>query len=151
MKDILIRNNNIEIRKSPLHGYGVFTKDFIKNRQIIEDCYFIHAHNCELKKDMNTVEDWINKKLMEYVFSVNIPDIGEVNVLALGVGSIFNHTHNKDKINLTYKIDIENRIITFIANRDIKKDEELLFHYGRGTVTKSPYSNSYKRKKINGR
>ena len=144
MKENLVRNNNIEIRKSSIHGYGVFAKDYIKKRQIIEDCYFIHAHNCELKKDINTEEDWINKKLMEYVFGVTIPGIGEVNVLALGVGSIFNHSTNRNNMNVIYNIDIENRIITFIASKDIKKDEELLFHYGKGTVTESPYSNLYK-------
>ena len=151
MKEILIRNSNIEIRKSSVHGYGVFAKDFIKRRQVIEDCYFIHAHNCESKKDINTEEAWINKSLADYTFNINILNVGSVDIISLGIGSMFNHSSNRDSVNTIYNIDKENRIITFTANRDIKKDEELLFQYGKGKVTRLPYSNLYKRKKINGK
>jgi SET domain-containing protein len=40
MKDKLIFNNKMEVRSSPIHGYGVFAKEDIKAGEILEEIYF---------------------------------------------------------------------------------------------------------------
>ena len=51
MKDILFKNNKIEIRKSPIHGYGVFTKDdgsdFTNDIESISSGWYKKALFCE--------------------------------------------------------------------------------------------------------
>ena len=38
---VLILNKKIEVRKSPIHGYGVFATEDILPREILEECHFI--------------------------------------------------------------------------------------------------------------
>ena len=40
-KDRLIHNDKIEIRRSGVHGYGVFANDFIKKGEILEECHLV--------------------------------------------------------------------------------------------------------------
>ena len=37
----LILNPKIEVKKSNVHGYGVFAKEDIKQGEILEECHFI--------------------------------------------------------------------------------------------------------------
>lgn len=48
-------------------------------------------------------------------------------LLALGVGSLFNHSQHP---NLDYRIDDQNQLIRYIAACDIKAEEELTIFYG---------------------
>lgn len=48
-------------------------------------------------------------------------------LLALGVGSLFNHNA---KPNLDYRVDQQNLHVLFFAARDILEDEELFIFYG---------------------
>ena len=48
-------------------------------------------------------------------------------LLALGVGSLFNHSRNP---NLDYRIDHDQLVIKFFAAHDIVHDEELTIFYG---------------------
>ena len=48
-------------------------------------------------------------------------------LLALGVGSLFNHSRRP---NLNYRIDSKNLLIKYIAMRNIGADEELTIYYG---------------------
>lgn len=48
-------------------------------------------------------------------------------LLALGVGSLFNHS---GRPNLDYRIDSAQLLITYIAARNIQADEELTIFYG---------------------
>ena len=50
------------------------------------------------------------------------------SILALGYGSIYNHSKNN---NATTKIDGQSFYI--VASRDIEKDEEIFVHYGSDT------------------
>lgn len=42
MKDVLYRNPHIEIRKSPVHGYGVFAKRNIPADTPLEECPYVN-------------------------------------------------------------------------------------------------------------
>ncbi len=45
MKDKLYHNSKLEVRKSLIHGYGVFAKEDIKEGELLEEC-----HYCELEE-----------------------------------------------------------------------------------------------------
>lgn len=48
-------------------------------------------------------------------------------LLALGVGSLFNHSKHP---NLDYRVDVHSQLIRYIAARSIKAHEELTIFYG---------------------
>lgn len=48
-------------------------------------------------------------------------------LLALGVGSLFNHSQTP---NLDYRIDQKNAVIKYFAAKDIEPEEELFIFYG---------------------
>ena len=50
----------------------------------------------------------------------------EQMVMALGFGSIYNHT---DEPNAYYQERLQDQTIAFVALRDIAKDEEITVHY----------------------
>ena len=114
-KDKLIHSKDIEVRKSPIHRYGVFAKNDIKEGTIIEETPFLF---------LNTQDFSPEAVINDYTF-----DSGNTNIdiLPLGCGGIYNHSDNE---NTTYFYHEKKEIMVIIANRDIKKDEEIFINYG---------------------
>jgi len=104
-------------------GKGVFAKEFIKKSEVIEVAPILVLQ----------FNDFIDTKwnlLFEYYFWLD-----DFVVLALGYGSLYNHSTNA---NARYKIDKKKQTITFTATRDILKDEEVYFNYKGSTNPKTP-------------
>ena len=114
-KDKLIHSKDIEVRKSPIHRYGVFAKNDIKEGTIIEETPFLF---------LNTQDFSPEAVINDYLF-----DSGNTNIdiLPLGCGGIYNHSDNE---NTTYFHYEKKEIMVIIAVRDIKKDEEIFLNYG---------------------
>lgn len=101
--------NNLIIKQSPLHGYGVFAgKDFEKD-EVIEKCYTLLA-------------DGKDKILRDYYFGYK-----EKTLVTTGFGFIYNH---HEQPNAKYCYDELNKLMVFIAKRPIQKGEEILITYG---------------------
>ena len=119
-------SDKIEVRRSSIHGLGVFAKDLIKKDEIFESCpvivfnQFTMKHLFDLKNSTHILHD--------YVFSWYK---GEVAV-ALGYGSIYNHSN--DISNASHRMNNEAPSIQFVAKRDIHPDEEILIHYWKGMI-----------------
>lgn len=112
-------SSKIEVRKSPIHGMGVFAKENIKSGEIIENCHFTIL-------EKNFFE--IDKKLQEYVFAY--PKINPIkSVVVWGYGSIYNHSKNN---NADWISDEEKNVFTFFTIRDINEGEEICTNYGEG-------------------
>jgi SET domain-containing protein len=112
-------SSKIEVRKSPIHGMGVFAKENIKSGEIIENCHFTIL-------EKNFFE--IDKKLQEYVFAY--PKINPTKtVVVWGYGSIYNHSKNN---NADWISDEEKNVFTFFTIRDINEGEEICTNYGEG-------------------
>lgn len=109
MKTKLIQNK-IYVKKSPTHGYGVFAGKRIKKGEKIEECYFIFS-----KKGGD-------KALEDFYFDVK----GKYGLFT-GYGSIYNHS---DHPNADYSINVNKRIATIKAVKDIRKDDEIFVTYG---------------------
>ncbi|MHB1948413.1 MAG: SET domain-containing protein-lysine N-methyltransferase [Gammaproteobacteria bacterium] len=101
--------NKLAVRKSPIHGYGVFAEKDIRKGEKIEECYFI----------LSDCEDDI---IMDFIF-----DAGGRSALLLGYGSLYNHSENP---NADYIINRKTRIATFTAAEAIKKGQEIFVSYG---------------------
>lgn len=108
MKPLL--QNNLTVKKSPIHGYGVFANKNIQKDAIIEECYTILTSH----KD---------KILHNYYFYAN-----KAYGVLTGFGFIYNHS---DTPNADYYYDELREITLFTAIKPISKDEEIFISYGK--------------------
>jgi len=115
----------VEVRKSPIHGYGVFAKELIEAEELIEECRLL-----KLGYRANYNHDPV---LKDYVWGGK--DDGEqtrlhgVNqYLALGFGVLYNHA---DQPNTIQHLNFETEIMTIKARQTIQKDEEIFVTYGK--------------------
>lgn len=115
-------NPKIEVLKSPNikseYNLGVFAKTFIQKGETVERVPFL-----EIKKKLEEMPI----PLGEYVFTSHLRKDPDYYVLALGYGSIYNHSL---KNNVDYQTDTQERFLKYIANRDIYPGEELFINYG---------------------
>lgn len=111
--------NNIVVKPSNIHGFGVFAKKNIVTGQIIEECYTL----------LTQVED---DALINYFFEAN-----EFSAIPLGFGCIYNHS---DKPNASYGFDAERQLMIYKAKRYIRAGEEIFISYGKTWFDGRPFS-----------
>lgn len=117
MKDKLYFNPNIEVRRSPIHGWGVFAREDLKAGEILEEIYF-------LKIPMGKNEG--SSIFVDYRF--NFPRTNpDYQVIPFGFACIYNHSNNP---NARWDTDTEEELFIFSTIKDIKKDEEICTYYG---------------------
>ncbi len=104
----------------PDAGRGVFAQVAIKKGELIEKCPVLEIP----EHDMASLSESILVTYF-YFFGKN----KERMVVALGFGSLYNHTYTP---NATYKGNEKEQTIDFIALKDIKKDEEITVNYVQG-------------------
>lgn len=108
----------IEVKKSPIHGWGVFaTKDIAKD-EVIEICPILF---------LPTKRGQINYILPDYTFQWPKTDSWTDFVVSLGYGSLYNHSNNA---NANWTHDFENKTFIFFSTQPIKKGEEIFIFYG---------------------
>ena len=114
--DRLLVLEGVYVKRSQLHGWGVFTNKEIKKGDTVEECvvpYDILSLHSNALKNYRFI--WPSRE--RYTGAC----------LPLGFGSIYNHS--KDDPNIDWDIDEKERVVTFTALRDIAASEELLFDY----------------------
>lgn len=104
-------------------GRGVFADEKIKPGEVIEVAPILILEFSEFENSA-----W--NLLFEYYFWLD-----DYVVLALGYGSLYNHSSDP---NCAYEISKEDKTITFTALKEIKRDEEILFDYKQGRETDLP-------------
>lgn len=103
---------NIIVKPSIIHGYGVFaTKDIPKNT-IIEECYCLFS-------------DEGDPSLVNYYFGV---EHTKKYAIPTGFGFIYNHSLAP---NATYYIDEAKKIMVITSNKVIQAHEEIFISYGK--------------------
>lgn len=105
---------------------GVFAKAYIKKGTVIEMCPILTI------SPYDTVEI-TEESLISYMFYFGKKK--EHALIALGFGSLYNHSEQN---NAVYKIKPTEKIITFIAIKDIAKDEEIAINYSQGNRENIP-------------
>jgi len=123
MKNILYRNE-IEIRKSPLHGYGVFAKEDIMSGEILEECHYTKLSLKDLNNFDSSYTYWWDENKDDKPRKPH-----DFRAFVFGYASIYNSVDNiKDKM-VKYYTDKKNNLFIFEAVKDIKKDQEILSWY----------------------
>ena len=109
---------DLSIRPSPGKGRGVFAERDFAEGDLIERCPGL-VFTAESRQA-------IGRTLLDGYYFNWVPRVSEVAMIALGYGSIYNHssTPNADWISR-----IDENMIDFIAQRPISAGEEILIHY----------------------
>jgi len=120
------------IVKEGKYGRGVFNLEAIKKGTLVECCPVLPLPRGNIQQlkpgtfsiATDSVRDGdINKQLDRYVFDWS----DELHALALGYGSIYNHSANHP--NLRAVPDFENNDINFYATKDLEAGTELMYDY----------------------
>jgi hypothetical protein len=122
-KKLGYQNNKVYIKDIPPKGVGVFAKEDIKAGEVAEMC---HTFTAEIPSKY--VQD---KGMSEYMLPGFINNEAHPS-FAFGFGCIYNSSDSENNRNVEWVVMPESRLSAFIANRDIKKDEELLAWFGEG-------------------
>ena len=114
----LLMPTKIEIKPSPGKGMGVFAIDVIQKDEVIEECYLVKL----------PIKKWEKSKLLhDYRFCYPQGPNWEEYVMALGYGSIYNHS---DRNNATWRNHPTKRAFQFYALQTIQSGEEICVNYG---------------------
>lgn len=113
----------IIIKNTEKYGRGIFANRNIKKSEFIEEAPVIVIPNTEWKLIRKSI-------LLNYVFRW-----GEAKALALGHGSLYNHSYTPKAMYIT---NIENQTIDFYAREDIQEGEEITVNYNGDPEDQSP-------------
>lgn len=114
----MIRNPKIYADKSPVHGWGVFAYEEIKEGEVFEECPIL---TLPIPKGESS------PLLIDYRFNWPQGTVWEEQVVSWGFGSLYNHS---DDPNAYWISDIERRTFKFIAVKDINPGQEIFIWYG---------------------
>ncbi|MHB1922266.1 MAG: SET domain-containing protein [Chitinophagaceae bacterium] len=125
---------NLHIKRSEGKGRGVFTKEGIPSKTVIEISPVIVLSPTDTGKVDQT-------KLHNYIFlwGKNLTR----TCLALGFCSVYNHSYEP---NCEYEMDFDEETMRIITLRSIKKGEELFINYNGVIEDQSPLWFDVKRK-----
>lgn len=107
---------NLEIRWHPKRGRGVFPMTFIPCNTVIEVSPILLFRHDEYKAHGQYTA------LDEYTYRWR-----DGYALALGLGSMFNHSRRP---NVGFVRDFEDQVIRYVTLRDVQPGEELCISYG---------------------
>lgn len=110
-------NSSIYVAISSIHGRGVFAQCKIKIGSIIEECPIIK---------MKLQEMTVRKHMLLNYYAFMIDEQNEYTGIALGYGSLYNHS---DNCNAIYYFNKEKELMIFETIQPIKKDEEITINY----------------------
>lgn len=115
----------ISLRSSPIHGHGIYSNTEIAKGELIEEAKLL-----KLSWRSKIIQDSV---LVNYVWTnntctcENCQKEGHEQYLALGFGSIYNHSKNP---NTLLKLNFETETLQIFSNKNIGRDEEILVSYG---------------------
>lgn len=113
----------ITVKKTEKYGRGIFAIRNIMKGEFIEKAPVVVIPITEWKLMKKNI-------LSNYVFRW-----GEDKAIALGYGSLYNHSYTS---NARYYTNIENQSIDFYAWEDIQEGEEITVNYNGDPEDKAP-------------
>lgn len=130
MDKVLFKSSKIGIKKSPVHGWGVFALEDIEIGDMIEECPYIpvesYCNKTEPSDDKLTEYFFIYPNIFGEIKESNKKIKNMVPAIVLGYGSLYNHSF---KPNVDYITNTELEIFEFISFKKIKNGEELFIKY----------------------
>tara|TARA_R110002167_G_scaffold348627_1_gene560028 strand:+ start:425 stop:832 length:408 start_codon:yes stop_codon:yes gene_type:complete len=130
MKDKLFTHPGLEVRKSLIHGYGVFTTKPIKANTVIEECMvpyeviepgyeYEHGEMFPRNKDV----------LPHYRYAGPVDQEGQMRFYVTPAGFALVYNHAVDN-NVVWQHDAKNRLVLMITRKDVFPEDELCHNYG---------------------
>ena len=113
----------LRVGSSPIHGTGVFATAKFDEDDVIESCPILVVPPSQAKKVADTT-------FGDYVYEWHAG-----YALALGFGSLYNHSRSS---NARYEMDYETEEITIVAVRRIRVGEEITINYNGDHTDASP-------------
>ncbi|WP_257276123.1 MULTISPECIES: SET domain-containing protein [unclassified Endozoicomonas] len=107
-------------------GRGVFTRKKIERDTVIERCPVLELPPEDLEHIDQT-------SIYNYYFTWG--EAMDSAAIALGLGSIYNHSYTP---NALYRFDMDDRVIEFIAIKKIRPNEEITINYNGSPNDRSP-------------
>lgn len=127
MGKILQGARGIEVRPSPLGGYGVFATQLISQGETVEECYYL-----PLRNPWEATDSGIKKYVFRRATGLYGSPVSPYKAaVVLGCGMIYNHS---SRPNVTYSQDILHKIFRFTAFKDISPNKELFIDYGNASL-----------------
>ena len=120
-------SKSIEVRSSPVHGYGVFAKEDIPAGTLLEEACIIRSQIPPALTTDKTIKDYVFSK-KDYCKCPTCRRYGQPHFFCLGLSSIFNHDENP---NARWKLNIKAGTIDIKSILPIQKDEEIFVSYGK--------------------
>ena len=119
------RSELLKIRVDPLKGRGVYARTAIPSNTLVEvsPALVVPASEYAAHSLSGTIFE-------SYLFTWSKPS-GDL-ALALGIGSLFNHSDSLP--NVSYTLDKRNVSIRYTTTKDVPQGEELCIFYGHGVV-----------------
>ena len=114
----MIHNPKIYVDKSPIHGWGVFAKDFIRSGEVFEICPVL---------DLPINKGESSPLLIDYRFNWPQGENWDTQVISFGFGSLYNHSNDA---NAYWRSNLKNKTFEFVSIKDIHPGEEIFIWYG---------------------
>ena len=119
--EVLFSTRRIEVRKSPIHGWGVFAKENIEANTILEQ-----SHGLFIPRGVYENIQHPSIKCNGFAFP---RDAAHTKVIIpFGLGCVYNSLP-ASKCNADWYCDLINNIIIYHTTKEIKKDEEIFIDY----------------------
>lgn len=108
------RPTKLSVRRSRLHGWGVFAAEPIAAYELLEESPYFISPLKELRKapSCETYSYYLDE---------------ETSIIGLGLAGLYNHSSDP---NCSHEIDNVNQLMKHYALRDIAAGEELTIDYG---------------------
>ncbi len=122
----MLNKSFLIIRDIEGKGRGVFTSKSFRKGDLVEVCPMLV---------FNTTERTLLDQTLLYNYMFLWGDDDTQSALALGYGSLYNHSSLP---NVRYLVDYENETLEVICIRDIAAGEELCFNYNGDPTDTTP-------------
>jgi SET domain-containing protein len=128
-RERLFFNSKIEVRKSSLHGWGLFEKENINGGEFIEECQYATLQ-LPITGSINRYHySWPKSEGQHH----SDPEMDfSRRTIVFGYAAYYNCAKTWDEKNVDWYTDHDDDVYVFKAVKDIEKDEELCIYYGDG-------------------
>ena len=130
MDRVLFKSNKIGIKKSSVHGWGVFALEDIEIGDLIEECLYVPIETYN-EEDIITHYSFPYPRVFGEIKDSNKKIHKLIQVVVLGYGSLYNHSLTP---NVDYITNTELGVFEFISFKKITKGEELLIKYDNNPI-----------------
>ena len=121
-------NRKIEVKKSDIHGLGVFATEKIEKHEVIERAPTL-VFSPGMFKVLRMSEEFQGRDHIINSYCFNWSP-GECAIV-WGYGSIYNHANGTGS-NASYRMHLDIPCVEFYAKQDIEPGQEVMIHYVRG-------------------